>query len=540
MLANRLSADESKNVLVLEAGPVKSDMAVRTPAGITRLFKSAFDWNLYSTRQQQLDDRYIYLARGKLIGGSSCTNAMLYHRGSAEDYDNWGVEGWGSKDVHEWFKKVENNSRGASEVHGTGGFMHVEDPRWSSPLFDAFFRSAKEVGLKENPDFNDWRHSQEGYGVSQVTQDKGVRADMFTHALKPVIGRSNLEVKGGATTTKILFEKGAGSTKAVGVEYAMGGVGGTKDSAELAPGGEVLLCAGSVHSPSILMHSGIGSSSELEPLGIDVVEDLEGVGKNLQDHPACLSAFKMKPKFKSWTVTDAIYNSKGGIRKRVLLNYLLFKKGPLTTSGCDRGAFVSTTGSGQPDLQIRFAPGFALDPDGVSSYVRFGELLEKGEEWPPGVTFQILACRPKSRGSIGLESDDPFSSPKINIGYLTDPEGKDIEVLRKGVRLSRQLAATETMSQCVESEGHPGADKESDEDLTGYIMDTIHSANAVVGTCRMGMEEGDGSVVDPDLKVHGVDGLRVIDASVFPTIPGGQTGAPVVMMADRVASKLLS
>ncbi|GMH38701.1 hypothetical protein BSKO_06585 [Bryopsis sp. KO-2023] len=540
VLANRLSADESKNVLVLEAGPVKSDMTVKTPAGIVRLFKSAFDWNLYTTRQTQLDDRYLYLARGKLIGGSSCTNATLYHRGTAEDYDNWGVEGWGSKDVLEWFKKVEANSRGESEVHGANGFMSVEDPRYSNRLFENFFRAAEEVGLKENKDFNDWRHSQEGYGNFQVTQDKGVRADMFTNALKPVLGRSNLDVQGGAITTKVVFEEGAGGTKAVGVEYALGGIDGAKESASLAPGGEVLMCAGAIHSPSILMLSGIGPKSTLENLDIPVVADLEGVGQNLQDHPACLSAFKLKPQYESWCVTDHVYNNHGGIRKRALLNYLLFKRGPLATTGCDRGAFVSTTGSGQPDLQMRFTAGFALDPDGVSAYVRFGELLEQGEKWPGGVTFQNIACRPKSKGSVTLSSDDPFASPKINIGYLTDPEGEDARVLREGLKLSRKMASSEAWGKYLEEERFPGADKASDEALDQYVRDTLHSANAVVGSCRMGVEKGDGSVVDPELKVHGIEGLRVVDASVIPVIPGGQTGAPVIMLADRIASKLTS
>lgn len=300
------------------------------------------------------------------------------------------------------------------------------------------------------------------------------------------------------------------------------------------------MCAGAIHSPSILMLSGVGPASELQDLGIPVVADLKGVGQDLQDHPACLSAVRLKPQYESWCVTDHVYNNRGGIRKRALLNYLLFKRGPLTTTGCDRGAFVSTTGSGQPDLQMRFTAGFALDPDGVSAYVRFGELLEQGEKWPGGITYQIIACRPKSKGSVSLTSDDPFASPKIDIGYLTDPEGSDAAVLREGLKLSREMAASDAWRKYVDVEGFPGADKTSDDELDQYVRNTLHSANAVVGSCRMGMEEGDGSVVDPHLKVHGVEGLRVVDASVIPVIPGGQTGAPVVMIADRIASELMA
>lgn len=400
------------------------------------------------------------------------------------------------------------------------------------------YRAAEEVGLKKNPDFNDWDHSQEGYGEFQVTQKRGVRADMFATALKPIMNRSNLEVQGDALTTKLYIEEGNGTAKTVGVEYTTGGKDGSMQCVSLTEGGEVLLCAGAIHSPAILMHSGVGPEKTLKDLDIPIVKAIPGVGENLQDHPACLSAFHLKPQFESWTVTNQVYNNQGGIRKRAILNYFLFGKGPLATTGCDRGAFVSTRGSGLPDLQLRFPPGYALDPDGVSAYVRFGELLEKGETWPGGISFQLIACRPQSRGRVSLSSTDPFENPKIDIGYLSDPDGEDLATLRRGLRLSRKMANSKTLSPFVESEGFPGVDKDSDEDLDNYIKETIHSANAVIGSCKMGNGIEDGSVVDPELKVHGIEGLRIVDASVIPVIPGGQTGAPVVMIAERAAELL--
>ncbi|KAK9915579.1 hypothetical protein WJX75_001098 [Coccomyxa subellipsoidea] len=475
VLANRLTADGTKKVLMLEAGGVNEAKEVRTPIGLLKLFKSALDWNLYSTPQHAANERSIYLARGKLLGGSSATNATLYHRGSAADYDAWGVPGWTSLDAIKWFIQAKNNCRGIEDgVHGTGGLMRVENPRYNNPLHEVFFQAAKQAGIPENDNFNDWRRSQVGYGEFQVTQ-------------------SRVAVSRGVT-------------------FQLNCQDGNKHSAELAPGGEVVLCAGSIHLPQILQLSGIGPQGQLREKGIPVVVDLPGVGKNMQDHPACLSSFYLKESAGPISLTDELLYKNGKLRRSAILKYLLFGKGPLATTGCDHGAFVCTAGQSKPDLQIRFVPGLALDPDGVGSYVMFGK--NKDYKWPSGITFQLLNVRPKGAGA-------------------------DLSTLRSGIKLARHIAAQPACAAFVASELHPGAPASSDAAIDEFIRDTVHSGNANVGTCSMAAAPGGNAVVDPCLRVFGVRGLRVADASVIPVIPGGQTGAATVMVAERAAQILL-
>lgn len=542
VLANKLSSDGTKKVLLLEAGGSGDPLEVAIPAGLTRLFKHPIlDWGLNTLTQRQLKDREVYLARGKLLGGSSCTNATLYHRGSAADYDSWNLEGWSAREVLPYFVKAEDNERGSDAFHGTGGVMRVENPRYTNPLHDVFFKTAANAGISQNNDFNDWSKPQTGYGAFQVTQKGGERADMYRMALKPAMNRGNLKVVTNARTTAINFDPSSkgGQPRAAGVSFNTTGEG-KSFAAETKDNGEVLLCAGTVHSPHLLMLSGVGPRQLLSDYNIPVVADLAGVGSNLQDHPAVVYAARMKPEHDNITVTSEIYDQNNNFKLGALLQYLLQKKGPLATTGCDRGAFVSTTGSGEPDLQMRFVPGFALDPDGVGSYIKFGELKKQGLSWPSGVTFQLLACRPKSRGSVGLRSADPFTAPAININWLSDAAGEDMATLKAALRLSRQLAATNPLAEYLTVEGFPGPDVQDDDQLEAYIRRTAHSGNALVGTCKMGRAPSDGSVVDSrDLTVFGVDGLRVVDASVMPSIPGGQTGAPVVMLAERAAELLV-
>ncbi|CAL5223510.1 g6037 [Coccomyxa viridis] len=538
VLANRLSADGSKKVLLLEAGGRNESKEVKMPAGLTRLFKSKLDWNLYSSLQEAANNRQIYLARGKLLGGSSSTNATLYHRGTAADYDAWDVPGWGSRDALKWFISAENNCRGFEDgVHGNAGLMRVENPRYNNPLHEAFFQAARQAGIPENSNFNDWRKSQEGYGEFQVTHSKGERADCFRMYLKPILGRSNLTVLTDAKTLKVETEDAAGTTVTKGVTFQQAGPDGSKLQAELAVNGEVIMCAGSIHTPQIMQLSGLGPADQLRDMGIDVKADLPGVGQNMIDHPACLTAFYLKEEAGPISITDELLHSSGRIRVRAMMKYLLFKKGPLTSTGCDHGAFVSTTGQSEPDLQIRFVPGLALDPDGIGSYAAFGKL--KDQKWPSGTTFQLLAVRPKSRGHVALRSDDPYDAPKLDIGYLTDSEGADLATLRSGIKLTREICQQPALAGVTKSELHPGADKQSDSDIDAYIRDTVHSGNANVGTCKMGATAANNAVVDPELRVFGVRGLRIADASVIPVVPGGQTGAAVVMVAERAAEILL-
>eukprot|EP00891_Asterochloris_glomerata_P004901 jgi/Astpho2/4901/Aster-05830 len=539
VLGNRLTADGSKKVLILEAGVPNTSFDVKVPAALTRLFKSNLDWNLYSKRQEQLADRNIYVARGKLLGGSSSTNATLYHRGTAEDYDSWGVPGWGSKDALEWFLACEDNDLGArAGVHGIGGTMHVENPRYQNPLHDVFFQAAKEKGLTFNPDFNDWNTPQTGYGEFQVAQDRGERADMFRQYLKPAMNRSNLTVLTGAKTLKIETEQHSGKPAARAVKFSTKGPAGQIHTAELAEGGEVLLAAGAVHTPQILQLSGIGPKQALQEQGIPVVADVAGVGENLQDHPACLSSFIVNEESGPISVTDEIYGPSGRLRLKAVLNWLVRRRGPLTTTGCDHGAFVNTLGGKQADLQLRFVPASSLNNDGVSAYRDFADLKSSGVKWPTGFTFQIIAVRPESKGKIGLKSDDPWDSPAILPQYLTDKQGRDAATLRNGVKLSREMAGAPAFKQYVKEELWPGTGVQSDDQIDEYIRSSLHSANAVVGSCRMGQSASEGAVVDTELRVYGVRNLRIIDASVLPVIPGGQTGAATVMVAERGSALL--
>ncbi|PNW75136.1 hypothetical protein CHLRE_12g514200v5 [Chlamydomonas reinhardtii] len=538
VLANKLSADGNKKVLVLEAGPTGDAMEVAVPAGITRLFAHpVMDWGMSSLTQKQLVAREIYLARGRMLGGSSGSNATLYHRGSAADYDAWGLEGWSSKDVLDWFVKAECYADGPKPYHGTGGSMNTEQPRYENVLHDEFFKAAAATGLPANPDFNDWSHPQDGFGEFQVSQKKGQRADTYRTYLKPAMARGNLKVVIGARATKVNIEKGSSGARTTGVEYAMQQFG-DRFTAELAPGGEVLMCSGAVHTPHLLMLSGVGPAATLKEHGIDVVSDLSGVGQNLQDHPAAVLAARAKPEFEKLSVTSEVYDDKCNIKLGAVAQYLFQRRGPLATTGCDHGAFVRTSSSlSQPDLQMRFVPGCALDPDGVKSYIVFGELKKQGRAWPGGITLQLLAIRAKSKGSIGLKAADPFINPAININYFSDPA--DLATLVNAVKMARKIAAQEPLKKYLQEETFPGERASSDKDLEEYIRRTVHSGNALVGTAAMGASPAAGAVVSSaDLKVFGVEGLRVVDASVLPRIPGGQTGAATVMVAERAAALL--
>lgn len=519
-------------MLVLEAGPSGDAVEVAVPAGITRLFAHpVLDWGMRSLTQKQLVAREIYLARGRLLGGSSGTNATLYHRGTPADYDAWGLEGWASKDVLDWFVKAENYVDGPKPYHGTGGSMSVEQPRYQNVLHEEFFRAAAAAGVPSNPDFNDWSRPQEGYGEFQVAQRKGERADTYRTYLKPALTRGNLKVVTGARTTRVAIEKGSSGSRARGVEYATEQFG-ERHAAELAPGGEVLMCAGAVHSPHLLMLSGVGPAAQLREHGIEVVSDVAGVGQNLQDHPAALVAARAKPEFEQLSVTSEVYDEKCNIRVGAVLQYLFGRRGPLATTGCDHGAFLRTSAShSQPDLQMRFVPGCSLDADGVKAYTVFGELKKQGRKWPGGITMQLLAIRARSKGSVGLKAADPWTNPAIDINYFSDRE--DLETLKRGVRMARDIARQEPLRKYLVEEAFPGDRISSDEDIEEYVRRTVHSGNALVGTCAMG------SVVDAaDLGVRGVAGLRVVDASVLPRIPGGQTGAATVMVAERAAAAM--
>ncbi|CAM9137760.1 unnamed protein product, partial [Discosporangium mesarthrocarpum] len=383
VLANRLTENKDNSVLVLEAGSSKFGARdITMPIGILRLFKSVFDWGFESENEKIVTGDGIYLCRGKVLGGSSCTNVMLYHRGVEADYDGWGVEGWGAKDVLPYFTKAENNrSKGKGEYHGKGGLMEVENVRYMNPLTKMFFKACEQAGLPKNDDFNDWGHSQEGFGrFQQVAQKKGKRCSAASSYLKKAIKRENLSVETSAQLIKVLIEDG----KAVGVEYVQEG---EKRVAKVAPGGEVLLAGGAISSPQMLMLSGVGPAEHLESKNIEVKSDLPGVGKNLKDHPAVTVMADIN---KPLSITDRVLRpGSGKVNKLVGLQWMLTGTGPLTSPGCDNGAFHKTSpDKAKPDLQLRFVPGRSDTPDGVKAYNKIGA---QGRP-PSGVTLQVPAC----------------------------------------------------------------------------------------------------------------------------------------------------
>ena len=505
VLANRLSADDDTDVLLLEAGTPDEKNEIGIPAAFSELFKSEVDWAFDTEPQPELNDRECYWPRGKTLGGSSSINAMIYARGHPADYDHWadlGNDGWAYDDALDYFKRAEHNERGPSEYHGTGGPRNVADLQQPNELTEAFIEAGKTVGLPHNDDFN--AGEQSGVGLYQVTQKDGQRHSAADGYLKPVLDRSNLTATTGAQVTQVRFD---GHT-AVGVEYVKDGSTETVDAAE-----EVILSAGTINSPQLLMLSGVGPAEHLEAHNISVVQDLPGVGKNLQDHLQVKINYACE---KSITLegADSLWN---------LLKYLVLKRGPLTSNVAEAGGFTSVSeDSDRPDIQFHFGPSYSVN---------------HGFDNPDGHGFWLgaLCLRPESRGEIRLRSDEPTADPVIDPQYLT--EGDDLEVLLEGVKLVREILQAAPFDEYRGDEVAPGADAQSDEELIEHIRETAESLYHPVGTCKMGDDEM--AVVDDQLAVHGIDGLRVVDASIMPQITSGNTDAPTTMIAEKAADYIL-
>ncbi|WP_226004514.1 GMC family oxidoreductase [Natrinema salinisoli] len=504
VLANRLSADADTEVLLLEAGEPDEKREIGIPAAFSELFQSDVDWNYHTEPQSELRDRELYWPRGKTLGGSSSMNAMIYIRGQAEDYDHWaelGNEGWGHEDVLPYFKRAEHNERGASEYHGTGGPRNVADPQSPNELSEAFVEAGQAVGLPDNGDFN--AGEQAGVGLYQVTQEGGRRHSAADAYLKPVLDRPNLTAVTGARVTQVRFDE----QEAVGVEYARDDADGSPATVDATE--EVVLSAGAINSPQLLLLSGVGPADHLAEHDIDVVEDLPGVGRNLQDHLQAGVGYECE---KSITLADAesIWN---------LLKYLVLKTGPLTSNVGEAGGFATVSEDADtPDVQFHFAP---------------SHFVEHGLENPDGHGFALnaLRLRPESRGRITLASADPFDDPATDPQYLT--QGEDLEVLLEGVKLVREILQSEPFDEYRGEEILPGSGVQSDDELIEYIRENAETLYHPVGTCKMG--DDDMAVVDDRLRVRGLEGLRVVDASVMPTITSGNTDAPTTMIAEKAA-----
>jgi choline dehydrogenase-like flavoprotein len=496
VLAHRLSHAKIGSVCLLEAGGADDHPAVRVPLAFSRLFRSARDWALQSEPEPHLDGRALFIPRGKMLGGSSSLNAMIYIRGRTSDYDGWGCDGWSWREVLPWFVKAEANARLGAPLHGRDGPLVVQDPRNASPISRAFVEAAVAHGHPRNDDFNG--ATQLGAGLYQLTQKRGRRwstADAYLRAADP-----RLRTVTDVNVSRVIVERG----RAVAVEYVREG-----RAERIAVGRELVLAAGAIGSPAILLRSGIGPADELRALGIDVVHELPGVGANLQDHPVVPIAY---------VCTQPITLARAEHWTNVA-RWLLLRSGPLTSNVAEAGLFVgSGCGLVEPDLQFHVAPVW---------------FVEHGFRQPPGHGFTMgpTLLSPTSRGRVSLRSSDPADAPRIEVGALGDPAER--AALRFGIRLARALARTEPLASFAAEEHLPGASHDSDAELDAHIRRYTELLYHPVGTCKMGT--GDDAVVDAALRVRGIEGLRVIDASIMPTIVGGNTNAPTIMIAEKGA-----
>ena len=515
VLANRLSADPSKNVLLLEAGGEDSNPWIHVPVGYFKtLHNPKTDWCFKADPDPGLNGRSLDWPRGKVLGGSSAINGLLYIRGQREDFDTWrqmGNEGWSYDDVLPYFRRAEDQERGADAFHGAGGPLAVSDMRARRDLCEALIAAAEELGIPRNEDFNGAR--QEGAGYFQLTARNGRRCSAATAYLRPVRSRRNLEVVTGALTGHLLFDA-ADPRTATGVAYS---VGGERRQATVRSGGEVILSAGAIGSPQILQLSGIGPGSVLGEAGIAVRHELPGVGANLQDHLQIRSVYEVNVP----TLNDEINNP---LRRIAIgLRYILTRRGPMAMGASQVCIFCKTRRElATPDIQFHFQP-LSADKPGLKMHPF------------SGMTMSVCQLRPESRGRVAIRSPDPAAHPSIRPNYLS--AAVDRQTVVDGLKITRQLAGTEAMSKFVRREHLPGMEVQSDEDLLDAARNISQTIYHPTSSCRMGRDSM--AVVDSRFRVHGVGGLRVVDASAMPTITSGNTNAPTIMMAEKASDLIL-
>lgn len=501
VLANRLSEDPDVSVLLVEAGGPDTNDLIHIPAAFGALFRTDQDWDHSTVWEPHCANRRIYLPRGRMLGGSSSINAMIYIRGNPADYDEWaamGCDGWSYADLLPYFLRSEDNERGASAVHGVGGPLRVSEGRARSETAGAFLEAAQACGIPANPDFNSG--TQDGVGWYQVTQRDGRRGSTAVSYLHPVEDRPNLTVETHVHVVKVTTQGGR-ATGVVGLRLGR--------PLEFTAAREVLLCGGAYNSPQLLMLSGIGRAVEFEQLQIEPVAEVPGVGMNLSDHANAGLIHR--------TPTEA---SLFGALNDENLGAWMAGEGPLTSNIGESGGFIRTReGLAAPDVQFHFVPAI------------FGqEGLMPGDGH--GLTLAACVLKPRSRGFVALGSPDPTAKPVISHRYYDDPE--DLATLVAGVRTAMEIVRTEPLARYVgEAIAAPASDRE--EDIVDHIRHTTQTLYHPVGTCRMGAEDDELAVVDSACRVRGVAGLRVVDASVMPTVPRGNTNAPVIALAERAA-----
>ena len=506
VLAARLSEDPDVSVLLLEAGGRDRHPLFHIPAGFAKMTKGMASWGWETVPQAHLGGRRLWYTQAKVIGGGSSINAQLYARGNPRDYDGWGVPGWGWADVLPYFRQSEDNERGADAFHGQGGLLGVSDPRGALPIAEAYIEAAEAYGLPRNPDFNG--PVQEGAGYYQLTQSRVRRSSAAQAFLRPVMGRENLTVAFHALGLGLEIS----GNRVSGARYAKGDVVHRAEAVR-----ETILTSGAIGSPALLQRSGVGPASALEAVGIEVRHDLPGVGGNLQDHVNLCTIWECAGphSYDGWDRPDrALW---AGLR------YLATRSGPAASSLFETGGFwYAGESDGWPDIQFHL---------GLGSGIEKGIARIDGA----GVTLNSAYLRPASRGSVRVSSADPMAAPLIDPNYWAEPA--DLDSSLRALALAREIMGQGPLKPWLRKEVAPGPDVRDRAALVAYAHRMAKTDHHPVGTCAMG--EGADAVVGPDLKLHGLEGLRVADASVMPRIPSSNTNAPTIMVAEKAADLIL-
>lgn len=512
VIAARLSENPNLRVCLIEAGGRDSHPLIHMPVGFAKLTSGPMTWGLTTAPQKHANNREIPYAQARVLGGGSSINAEVFTRGHPSDYDRWvdeGATGWGFADIKPYFLRSEGNSMFSGEWHGTDGPLGVSNAGYPSQLSRAFVKSCQEAGLPYNPDFN--AAVQQGAGLYQTTTRNNRRCSAAVGYLRPALSRINLKVVTRATVLRIVFE----GRRAVGIEY----LANKASQPQVARAEqEVIVTAGAIGSPKLMMLSGVGPADHLQAHGIDIVQHLPGVGQNLQDHFGIDIVAELKGHESLDKYSKLHWMLWAG------LEYLLFRNGPVASNVVEAGAFwYAGPGLTCPDLQFHFLAGAGAEA-GVPS-------VRKGRS---GITLNSYTLRPKSRGSVTLRNSDPRALPMIDPNFLADPD--DLRVSVEGIRISRDILAQASLSKYIHEVSYPDTKITTQAELEAYARQYGRTSYHPVGTCKMGGDEM--SVVGPDLRVHGLEGLRICDSSVMPSLIGSNTNAPTIMIAERAADLL--